>query len=111
MVKLIMMHKILVVIALMMVLVACTPQAPTATPQPTAAPTAAATAESETKSVRILRLDSNHAEFAWSGEIRRGVIQALSESGYTVGDNLVLDERYLDTKRQTSTEYLEKISA
>jgi ABC-type hemin transport system substrate-binding protein len=96
-------RKILAFFVLSMFVVGCTPEAPT--PQPTFAPTATVI-----KSVNILRLDSNYAEFAWSQEIRRGVIQALSENGYIVGENVVLDERYLDTKRQTSTEYLEKIA-
>lgn len=78
-----------------------------------AAPRTATAAADSTPadSVRILRLDSYHLEFAWSGEIRRGVLDGLKDSGYEPDDtNIIFDERYLDTKRNTSEEYFEQIS-
>ena len=84
----------------------CTAQS-TPTPQTTSEPTEAAQAEA----LRILRLDSNHAEFAWSGEIHRGVLEGLAANGYEVDDeNVMLDVFYLDTKRNTTPEYFEQIS-
>jgi ABC-type uncharacterized transport system substrate-binding protein len=99
-------RKLLVLLVMVMALVGCRPQVSTSQPQTSQTATQAPT----NKSVKLLRLDSNHAEFAWSQEIRRGVLQALSENGYTLDENLVLDERYLDSKRQTSPEYLERIA-
>lgn len=93
---------------IVLILVGCAPQ-PTPTPQPTPPPpTEAAQAEP----IHILRLDSNHAEFAWSGEIRRGVIEGLKANGYEVdGVKVILEDRYLDTKRNTTQEYFDQISA
>jgi ABC-type uncharacterized transport system substrate-binding protein len=86
-------------------LVGCSVQG-TPTPQPSPEPTQAAQADP----IRILRLDSNHAEFAWSGEIERGVLQGLADNGYEVdGENVVFDVFYLDTKRNTTPEYFEHI--
>lgn len=61
--------------------------------------------------VRILRLDSYHPEFPWSAQIHLGVAAALADNGYEVdGENVILDEFFMDTKRNTSEEYFEQIS-
>jgi len=68
-------------------------------------------AQDEAEPVRILRLDSYHLEFPWSAQIQMGVIDALAENGYEVdGETVILDEFYMDTKRNTSEEYFEQIS-
>ncbi len=101
-------HRLLLII-MIVVLVGCAAQ-PTPTPQPTPAPTPTETAQAEP--IRILRLDSNHAEFAWSGEIRRGVLDGLKANGYEVdGVKVILEDLYLDTKRNTTQEYFDKIGA
>jgi ABC-type uncharacterized transport system substrate-binding protein len=103
--------KIIVMLALF-ILAGCAsqsaPPTPTALP-PTETPTEIPQAEVEV--INVLRVDSNHAEFAWSQEIHRGVVDALSENGYSVeAGNLNIEVRYMDTKRQTSPEYFEQIS-
>ncbi|HLA45620.1 MAG TPA: ABC transporter substrate binding protein [Aggregatilineales bacterium] len=94
-------------------LIACssedTPE-PTSTPEPTVAPTAEPQAASDP--VRILRLDSYHTEFPWTAEITRGALEGLSENGFVAdGENVIFDEYFMDTKRNTSEEYFEQISA
>lgn len=99
----------ILILSLFLIVVGCSPQpAPTATPQPTATPEPTAEVQA---TIRVLRVDSNHAEFPWSGEISKGVVAALRDNGYDVDKNVTYDEFYLDTKRNTSAEYFEKISA
>lgn len=98
------------ILVCLLALVGCAPQAtqaPTTEPEPE--PTQAE--QVETQPIRILRLDSNHAEFPWSQQIRLGVIEGLKENGFDVeSDNVMFDEFYLDTKRNTTEEYYEEIS-
>jgi ABC-type uncharacterized transport system substrate-binding protein len=98
----------LAVFILIWIIVGCSPAA---TPTPVASPEATAAASSKRDPIRILRLDSNHAEFAWSGEIKRGVLDGLKANGYEVDEtNVILDERYLDTKRKTTEEDFNRAS-
>lgn len=90
----------------LLIVAGCSSQS-TPTPQPTLEPTE--TPAPQVEPIRVLRLDSNHEEFAWSQEIQRGILQGLSDNGYQVGENVVFDERYLDTKRQTSEEYFAQV--
>lgn len=67
-------------------------------------------AQQQDDTVRILRLDSYHAEFPWSAQIHLGVMAALADNGYEVdGETVILDEFFMDTKRNTSAEYFEQI--
>ena len=80
-----------------------------ATTVPTDVPEVSQAAE---EPVRILRLDSYHIEFPWTAEITRGVVQSLMDNGYEVdGENVILDEFFMDTKRNTSEEYFDQIAA
>jgi ABC-type uncharacterized transport system substrate-binding protein len=98
----------LILLALLVV-VGCSTQ-PTQTPEPTVEPTQPESVVTEP--IQILRLDSNHEEFAWSQEIRRGILEGLSDNGIEVdGTNVTFEDIYLDTKRNTSEEYFEQISA
>lgn len=60
---------------------------------------------------RVLRLDSYHPEYLWSVAINSGLEQAFSEAGLSVLEgNLSVDYFYMDTKRQSSTDYFEQIA-
>jgi hypothetical protein len=111
---------IFILLTIVFALVGCSPQAPAAQPtaQPSAQPatqsaapaTAAATQapQANAQPIHILRLDSYHDGFPWSQQIHSGVVQGLKDSGYEVdGKKVILDVRYMDTKRNTSTEYFE----
>jgi ABC-type uncharacterized transport system substrate-binding protein len=101
------MRKLILLIGL--AVVGCSTQ-PVQISQPTVEPTQPES--SITEPIHILRLDSNHAEFAWSQEIRRGILQGLSDNGIEVdGTNVTFEDIYLDTKRNTTEEYFERISA
>ncbi|HEX2906789.1 MAG TPA: ABC transporter substrate binding protein [Phototrophicaceae bacterium] len=87
---------------------ACSTQ-PNPNPPPTPANTPAAAPAAP---IRILRLDSYHDGYMWSTEIHRGVVDGLKDHGYAVdGQNITLEDRYLDTKRNTSPEYFARIGA
>jgi ABC-type uncharacterized transport system substrate-binding protein len=105
-------YLLILVGALCLILIGCTPQAapPTVTPvPPTDEPTEAVAAAEEP--LRVLRLDSYHIEFAWSYEIQQGVLQALADNGYdTETDAVVFDEFFMDTKRNTGDDYFEQIA-
>lgn len=101
-------HKTWLFLLVLVLLVGCAPK-PTPTPRPTTPPpTPTEAAQAET--IHILRLDSNHAEFAWSGEIKRGVLDGLKDNGFEVdGKQVVFEDYYLDTKRNTSQDYFEQV--
>lgn len=106
----------LTILLFALIIAGCTSQpTPTAQPTqepPTQEPTEEPAAQSSDDPVRILRLDSYHTQFPWTTEITRGVLQGLSENGYEVdGENVIFDEFYMDTKRNTSEAYFEEISA
>jgi len=102
-------YKTLLLFTIFAILVGCSSPTP-ATVQPSAQPTAQATQQvANTQPVRILRLDSYHDQFPWSLEITKGVVQALKDNGYEVdGKRVILDVKFMDTKRNTSAEFFEK---
>lgn len=78
------------------------------TPGPNIAPTIPYTLE---QPAVILHLDSYHAEYLWSQNLTAGIEAGLSEFGYDVNSPQVLFQHfYMDTKRNTSPEYLEEIA-
>lgn len=103
------MKRLTLMILTLVITAGCSSAAPTPTAiPPTAAPTE--TPQAETEVIRVLRIDSNHAEFAWSQEIHRGIVDALSANGFSEeAGNLTIDVKHMDTKRQTSPEYFERI--
>ena len=67
--------------------------------------------QTEENPVRILLLQSYHIEFPWDAQIRQGVLAGLAENGYEVDqDTVMLDEFYMDTKRNSSPEYFTQIA-
>lgn len=105
-------HKILLILIISVFAVGCSTQVeptsePTSEPA-TAEPTAVAAQDAP---VRILRLDSYHAEFPWSAEITRGVLQSLEDNDIIVdGENVIFDEYFMDTKRKTGEDNFNQIS-
>lgn len=104
--------RILFVMTLLMVLVAACasppPAPPTAPPTATARPTEAARAD---QTLRILHVDSYHAEYGWSRGLSTGLLEGLAASGYAVdGQRVIVERFFMDTKRQTDPAYIQQIS-
>lgn len=102
---------LLLVLIVSLILMGCSTESEndSATAKPTDAPPVSQTSD---EPIRILRLDSYHVEFPWSTEITRGVVQGLADHGYEVdGEKVILDEYFMDTKRNTSQEYFDQIAA
>ncbi|MBK8027805.1 MAG: hypothetical protein IPK19_42130 [Chloroflexi bacterium] len=62
--------------------------------------------------INILQIDSNHAEFAWSAEIHRGIVDALAEAGYSAeAGKLNIESRAHGHQAPDVAEYFDQIGA
>lgn len=58
----------------------------------------------------LLIIHSYHPEYSWEQELNRGILDGLAQAGYSeAAGNIVLDYFWMDTKRQTSTEFMGRI--
>lgn len=74
--------------------------APTPTPRPAL-----------TAPIRILHLDSYHARYLWSQNLRTGLLDGLTDSGLAPdGNTITFETFYMDTKRNTTDLYFARIT-
>lgn len=99
------------VLVLLLLITGCSSDSAVDAAENSAPPTVASSQYNRRHPARVLRLDSYHASYSWSQEVAAGVEQGLAISGYSVAEgNLIIDQFYMDTKRNSDPDYFEQIA-
>lgn len=60
---------------------------------------------------KVLILHSYHGEYAWLQQVNKGILSGLMEERFDPEKNINLEYFYMDTKRKTSPQWMQEISA